>query len=124
VLEAPVYAKLPKHLPASDTPLRSFGSSYVRIDTRAAGAGTQLKVWLRGETGARWALSAVRFDERGRELGRLHAPPRRVARAYLPVELSDDTAQVLLVVLKLPLDMAHLPGADRDQLHYQLILGR
>jgi hypothetical protein len=118
----PPLAKLPEHVPAQEPGLGTYGSAYLRLDT--AGAGAQLKVWLRGEPGVRWALTAVRLDAGGRELGRVSAPPRRVPDSFLPVELDEGTHELLIVVTKLP--MAHVPALppDEDTHYFKLILDR
>jgi hypothetical protein len=103
VVEARPFAELPQHLPSALPALDATGSAYVGVDTRGAAAGARLKVWLKGERGARWSLVAVRLGADGGELGRVEAPARtRVPEAYLPLELTPDTARVLLVVTHLP----------------------
>lgn len=102
-------------------PLHDLGSAYVRVrlDDRAH---ERMQIWLRGELGARWSLTAVRLSEHGRELGRTAAPPRTVPNAYLPVTLDTETAEVVLVVTQLPLKT---PDADLriDTSHgYELIV--
>jgi hypothetical protein len=81
--------------------LSSLGSAYVRVHVTGV-SSRQLQVWLRGELGPRWSLSAVRLDAHGRELGRTSAPARRVPSNYLPVTLEPETAEVLLVISQLP----------------------
>ena len=112
-------SQLPMKL-TEHAPLHDLGSAYVRVqlDDRAHG---RMQVWLRGELGARWSLTAVRLGEDGRELGRTSAPARTVPNAYLPVTLDAETAEVLLVVTQLPLKT---PDADLrvDTSHgYELI---
>lgn len=92
---------LPAHVTLPH-PLGTLGSAYVRIHIRKPAEGQQLKVWLRGERGPRWALSAIRLGAEGQELGRLHAPARTMARGFLPLLLTPDTRSVLLVVTSLP----------------------
>jgi len=119
---APPLARLPEHVPAQEPPLAAFGSAYLHIDTSGARDGAQLKAWLRGEPGARWSFAAVRLDNAGRELGRMSAPPRRVPESFLPIELTADTAEVLIVVTKLP-PANVVPAASGDDGHYfKLIL--
>ena len=92
---------LPHHTP-NGPELQTFGSAYALVDVRGAPAQSRLRVWLRGEYGVEWALTASRLDAGGRELARLSAPPRRAdRRSYLPVELTPDTAQVLIGVTNL-----------------------
>ena len=113
-------AQLPMKL-TEHAPLHDLGSAYVRVrlDDRAH---DRMRVWLRGELGARWSLTAVRLSEDGRELGRTAAPPRTVPSAFLPVTLDPETAEVILVVTQLPLKT---PDADLnvDSSHgYELIV--
>jgi hypothetical protein len=101
--------KLPRHLPAADPPIETFGSGYFVVDTAGSSLPMQLEIWLRGEYGARWSLVAVRLAADGREVGRVAAPPKRDPNSYLTVELTPDTAKVLMVVTNL-IDGA--PDAD------------
>jgi hypothetical protein len=116
---APPLAKLPRHLPVHEPPLSAYGSAYTRIDTSGAAPGQKLEIWLRGERGARWPVSAVRLDGSGRELGRVSAPARNVPESFLPVELTPDTAEVLIAVTKLPLATL---AAEDDAHYFKLIL--
>jgi hypothetical protein len=121
VVVAPALASLPRHLPASEPPLGTYGSAYTRVPTRGARDGTRLEVWLRGEPVVRWSLVAVRLDAQGRELGRVRVPPRRVPESFLPVELTSDTAEVLLVVTELPWQRPD-ERAEGDDAHYFLLI--
>jgi len=104
-------------------PLEPLGSAYSRVRLPASESTPErLQVWLRGELGARWSLTAVRLDRSGRELGRTSAPARNVPNSYLPVTLDPETAEVILVVTQLP---EQLPDADVRQTAehgYELIL--
>jgi hypothetical protein len=102
-------AQLPKHLPVSEPPLETFGSGYTLVDTSGASFPMQMKIWLRGERGGRWSLVAVRLAEDGRELGRMVAPARKDQNSYLALELTPDTASVLIVVTNLS---DAIPDAD------------
>src|SRR5205814_776085 len=82
---APALASLPKHLPACEPALATYGSAYVRVPTPEAREGRRLQVWLRGDPSVRWSLLAVRLDASGRELSRMEAPARRVPESFLPV---------------------------------------
>ncbi|HET8938046.1 MAG TPA: hypothetical protein VFN67_31600 [Polyangiales bacterium] len=113
-------SQLPVKL-SDHAPLHDLGRVYVRVklDDRSH---ERLQVWLHGELGARWSLTAVRLSERGRELGRTAAPPRTVPSAYLPIMLDTETAEVVLVVTQLPVQN---PDADLhvDSSHgYELIV--
>jgi hypothetical protein len=100
-------AQLPRHVrSAADGGIEALGSSYVRVRLSDAGpcasGSCELRVWLRGELGPNWSLMALRLGADGRELGRTHAPPRDVPQSYLPLAISADTRQVILVVTNLP----------------------
>jgi hypothetical protein len=102
-------------------PLSELGSTYVRLKLEDR-THDRLQVWLRAELGARWSLTAVRLSDTGRELGRTAAPARNVPSAFLPLSLDAETAEIVLVVTQLPLQ---LPDADLqvDTEHgYDLIL--
>jgi hypothetical protein len=122
VLDAPAWNALPKHLPPREPGLYEYGSAYTRVDVRAAPAGSRLHVWLRGDAQARWSLVAVRLDAQGREQARVAAPPRRVPQSYLPVELTPDTADVLLVVTALPYRVPGEAAPDDPPPSFRLIL--
>jgi hypothetical protein len=122
VLDAPAWNALPKHVPPREPGLRAYGSAYSRVDVRAAPAQSRLHVWLRGDPQARWSLVAVRLDAQGRELARIAAPPRRVPQSYLPVELTQDTADVLLVVTALPYRAPAEADPDAPPPTFRLIL--
>ena len=101
--------QMPHHT-AMGPSLEPFGSAYALVDVRGAPPESRLRVWLRGEYGVQWALTASRLDEHGRNLGTLSAPPRRGdRRSYLPVELSPETANVMVSITNLS---HRLPDAD------------
>jgi hypothetical protein len=113
-------SQLPVKL-SDHAPLQDLGSAYVRVrlDDRSH---ERLQVWLRGELGARWSLTAVRLREDGHELGRTAAPARNLPSAFLPVMLDAETSEVVLVVTQLPVQ---IPDADLqvDSSHgYELIV--
>ncbi len=122
-IEARPYLKLPQHLPVHEPGLRPYGSAYIRIDMTGAKPGERLDVWLRGENGVRWSLVAQRRDRYGRGLGSVAAPPRKVPRAFIPLELDDRTAEVWLIVTALPAEPATLPTHEHAH-HFRLILDR
>jgi hypothetical protein len=105
-------ASLPRHVrTAAEGGIEALGSSYVRVRVDACTTGAcELRVWLRGELGPKWSLTALRLGADGREIGRTHAPPRDVPEAYLPLAISSDTREVILVVTYLP---RTTPDADR-----------
>lgn len=102
---------LPFHSPGG-IELEPYGSAYARVDVRDAPPQARLRVWLRGEYGVEWALSATRIGADGHEQGRLSAPPRRAdGRSYLPLELTPETEFVLVAVTNLS---HRLPDEDED----------
>jgi hypothetical protein len=117
------FESLPAHPSPHDPGLGPYGSAYAETDVSAAGAGRRLQVWLRGEAGARWSLTGVRLDARGRELGRVSIPALRTPRSYLPLELTDETQRVRLVVVRLPAAPVDLRvPASRERRHFRLIV--
>jgi hypothetical protein len=95
--------ELPRRVEPRGLELAPRGSAYVAVDTRQAPAGSTLRVWLRGEFGVAWSLTAVRLDADGAPRTRVRAPYRLTdPRSYLPVELADgETATVLLVITQM-----------------------
>ena len=93
------------------------------LRTESLSPGARLRIWLRGEPGVRWSLLALRLDRAGRELGRVQAPIRQLPESYLPLELTPDTASVLVVLTALPekFAIAHM----KNQGHaFQLIFDK
>ena len=122
VVQAGGLGDLPRHLPEADPPIETFGSSYAMVDTLGAVLPGQLKIWLRGEHGALWSLVAVRLATDGQEIGRVAAPSKPDPNSYLSVELTADTAKVLIVVTNL---IDGTPDADcdtRNSRSFRLIL--
>jgi len=115
---------LPAHTRPADPPLEPFGSGYAIVDVSAAPPNSRLRIWLRGEFGVRWSLVAVRLDRRGRELARLAAPSRREPRSYVPLELLEDTARVLIVVTNLSSRLPDADVADENVRSFKLIVDR
>ncbi|HKU43059.1 MAG TPA: hypothetical protein VJR89_33095, partial [Polyangiales bacterium] len=105
-------AQLPKHVRTpADGGIEPLGSAYVSVQLPACSTGScELRVWLRGELGPSWSLSALSLAADGRELGRLRAPARDVPQSYLPLMIEADVAQVVLVVTHLT---RTLPDADQ-----------
>lgn len=114
-------AELPQRV-TPEAPLRTYGSAYAVVDTRGAGAGAQLRVWLRAEPGPRWSLVALTLDAEGAELGKLAAPPRTTPESFLPIELDARTARVVLIVTKLPRTRGERALADDDEHGFELTL--
>lgn len=103
--------EMPRRFEPRGLELEPYGSAYLEVDTSSAPAGSLLRIWLRGELGVGWSLTAVRLAEDGTERGRVRAPVRPDnPRSYIPLELTDDeTARVVVVVTNMGL---HLPDAD------------
>jgi hypothetical protein len=122
VVEIGTLDHLPRRLPVAEPPLETFGSGYFVIDATGDSSPAQLEIWLRGEYGARWSLVAVKLAADGSEAGRVAAPPKRDPNSYLTVELTPDTAKVLIVVTNL---IEGVPDADdntRNVHSFELIL--
>jgi hypothetical protein len=102
-------------------PLHDLGSAYVRVKLDERGR-EGLQIWLRGELGARWSLTAVQLSENGRELGRTAAPARSLPQAYLPVMLDAEAYEVVLVVTQLPLQLADADLRVDSSHGYELIV--
>jgi hypothetical protein len=105
------WAQLPAHLLSDEAGLQELGSAYVRVRLPSPGGADGLRIWLRGELGPRWSLLAIRLDQAGQELGRVSAAERRLPQSYLPITLTPDTAQVIVVVSYLA---EKTPDADRS----------
>lgn len=118
------WESLPTRVRIDDTPLRSFGTGYVVIDTRAAPARASLRVWLRGEYGTSWSLVAVRMDANGRVLSQLSTPPRRAPRSYLVLELMGATDHVLLAVTNLAPRLPDADSIDVNERGFELLVDR
>jgi hypothetical protein len=113
------------HLPSTGelnppVEIEPTGSYYALVRVEQAPPQSRLRVFLRGEFGVAWSLAVARLDARGQELGRMSAPPRRgTPRSYLPVELGDDTAWVVIAITNLgrePADVRHFPVPNVDAL--------
>jgi hypothetical protein len=102
------FAELPAHLPVHEPLLGPLGSAYARIDTSSAPPGSRLDVWLRGDVGRKLVLTAVRLGADGREMGRMTAPARKLPHSFLPIEMEQGTASVLIVVTALVDDLRTL----------------
>lgn len=117
------WTELPKGMPstaAGEHPfsVEPYGSVYARVDVSDADPDARLRVWLRGEFGVTWALTASTVDEHGVELSRLSATSRRGSpRAYLPVELDGRTRAVVVIATNLGMEGSEewphpVPNAD------------
>jgi hypothetical protein len=117
---------LPRRFEPRSVALEPYGSSYLTVDTRGAPRGGQLQIWLRGEFGVGWSLTAVRLREDGTEAGRVRAPVRpNNPRSFIPLELaSTDTARVLIVVTNMGSRLADADEPDDQARAFRVILDR
>lgn len=92
-------ASLPAFLPKVE--LSPLGASAVVVRMDEPQPGTRIRVWSRGEVGARYVLAAERLDREGRPLARLQASARRDPNSQLSIELDAQTHAVLVTVTQL-----------------------
>lgn len=120
------FDELPRRFEPNGLELEPYGSGYVTIDTTSAVPGSALRVWMRGEYGVGWSLTAVRLAADGSERGRVRAPVRpRTPRSYIPLELTDDdTASVLLVVTNMGGRLVDADEPDDQVRAFELIVDR
>jgi len=119
------FGDLPRRFEPHGLELEPYGSAYLELDTSEAPAGSQLRIWLSGELGVGWALSAVRLGADGVERGRVRAPVRRHPRSYIPVELTDDeTHKVVIVVTNMGGRLVDADDPDDQVRSFRLILDR
>jgi hypothetical protein len=123
-LAATTWTALPHHTKEPEALLATYGSAYARVDVRNAPQGARLAVWLKGEPGVRWSLTCVRLSAQGGELGRVLAPPRPVSSSFIPLELTEDTSEVLIVVTKLPWKKPGELEPELDAHGFRLIFDR
>ncbi|MFK7987306.1 MAG: hypothetical protein AB8I08_14880 [Sandaracinaceae bacterium] len=120
------YEELPRRFEPRGLELEAYGSAYVEVDVSEAEPGSQLRIWLRGEIGVAWSLTAVRLAEDGSERGRVRAPVRLLTpRAYVPLEITDEeTHSVLIVVTNLGSRLVDADTSDEQVRSFRLILDR
>jgi hypothetical protein len=118
------FSDLPRRFEPHGLELEPFGSAYVVVDTADAPPGSRLRIWLRGEYGVRWALTAVRLGADGAERGRTRAPVRgNMPRSYIPLELTDGaTERVLIVVTNMGDRLVDADEPDGQVRSFRLIL--
>jgi hypothetical protein len=92
------FDELPKHTPVWDPPLRPLGSRSMVVSTDPLHAPSTLKLWLDGEFGVRWSMTAIKLDAHGREIGRVTMPWQKKPKGYLAVELQPATHAVRVTV--------------------------
>ena len=105
-------------------PVEPTGAVFALTDVREAPDASQLRLWLRGELGVRYALSAVRLDAEGGEIGRVYGPVQDGPRAYLPVELSGEATYVLAVATNLSHRRPDADESDDNTRALQIIADR
>ncbi len=115
---------LPRSMRFDDTPIRSFGTGYVLVDTRGAAPHANLRVWLRGEYGTTWSLVGARMDAGGHVLSQLSTPPRRLPRSYVVIELLEATDHVLLAVTNLAPRLPDADSIDVNERGFELLIDR
>jgi hypothetical protein len=103
------WTELPRSM-RYDGALEPYGTAYVVCDVRGAPSGAALRVWLRGEFGVEWSMVAIRLGASGDEIARVRAPPRPTPESYMPVELFDGTAEVVIAITNLD-----ARGLDADE---------
>lgn len=104
------YEALPAHLrPAR--PLDKLGAAYVRIDTARAGTGG-LDLWFHGVPWRRWAVTALRLDASGRDIGAATSPPVDHGEWSVAMESLETSVAVLVVVLDLGDGVPTLAAAE------------
>lgn len=120
------WARLPRRFDPDDLELEPLGSAYLVVDTTAARAGSVLRIWLQGEIGVGWSLTAVRLGANGQERGRVRAPVRpRNPRSYIPLELADgDTATVVIVVTNMGGRLVDADGPNDQVRSFGVILDK
>lgn len=120
------WENLPRRFEPHALELEPLGSAYLVVDTTAAQPGSVLRIWLRGEYGVGWALSAVRIAEDGVERGRVRAPVRpRTPRSYIPLELPyGEAAKVLIVVTNMGGRLVDADAPNDQVRSFRLVLDK
>jgi hypothetical protein len=116
--------RLPTRVSAP-VPLEPGGSGYVVMGRSVWGDLRRLRAWFRGEYGVRWSFAAVQVDETGHELGRMVAPSTSVTpEAFLPIQLDDDTAQLVFVVTHLGNDLLDADEPITTERSFEIVVDR
>lgn len=120
------WADLPRRFEPRGIELEPLGSAYLVVDTTDAPVGSVLRIWLRGEYGVGWALSAVRLGPGGEERGRVRAPVRpRTPRSYIPLELAyGETSKVLIVVTNMGGRLVDADTPDDQVRSFRVVLDK
>jgi len=92
--------ELPEHTGVSPA-VSPHGSIYALVDTHDAPPRSRIRVWMHGEFGVEWTLTASRV-EAGREAARISVPQDLgQRRTYIPIELTPRTERVLVTATNL-----------------------
>lgn len=120
------FDQMPRRFEPRGLELEVYGSAYLEVDTSTAPAGSLLRIWLRGELGVGWSLTAVRLAQDGTERGRVRAPVRPTnPRSYIPLELTDDlTAKVVVVVTNMGARLADADDPNDQVRSFRVIFDR
>jgi hypothetical protein len=120
------WARLPRRFDPDGLELAPLGSAYLVVDTAGAPPGSALRIWLQGELGVGWALTAVRIGPDGEERGRVRAPVRpRTPRSYIPLELPyGQTAQVVIVVTNMGSRLVDADGPNDQLRSFRVVLDK
>ncbi len=92
------WSALPVRVRPAEPAIEPLGSAYLTVRTDGMGRGQRLRVWSRGESGVRWALTAAQLDAGGRDLGRVRIPTRDNPDGFLVVELDPRCDCVLVAI--------------------------
>lgn len=117
------WASLPHHTAPASPALGPLESALAVVDVRAPAGPKRLRVWCDGEYGVKWSLLALRYDQDGRELGRVSAPRRdKERRVYLVLEVPAETAEVHLLATNLghAVPDADVPTVERRSVKFIL----
>ena len=120
------WGRLPRRFEPRGLEVEAWGSAYYAIDVSSAPVGSTLRIWLRAEYGVGWALTAVRLDQNGRDIGRVRAPVRpRTPQSFIPLELTDArTHRVLVVVTNLGDRLVDADEEDGQARSFRLVIDR
>ena len=119
------WPSLPVRVAGPSEGVEPAASSYVLLDPEGAPDDARLRVWLEGETGVEWGVTAIGLDSLGRESLRMEMPVRREPRGYLAIERVARYERLLFVVTALPLGVPAIRAdAEIDARGFRLTLDR
>ncbi|QQR91214.1 MAG: hypothetical protein IPJ88_05645 [Myxococcales bacterium] len=93
--------ELPTKINDVDPPLEALGSAYFSVNIQQEHRGRAIGVWLKGEHGVNWSLSAARRDATDYEISRIYSPERKNIPIYLLIETTPQTQSLLIAVTNL-----------------------